>query len=106
MPKDKSSPGLPDILNFITSIQEERKKEEQKGKKFKKEEKRRGRKKVYSDEVMAKISFVMLSKGIKEFKALWRYLKSHPEVRKSCGLKTLPDRTTLMRRLKNFSPST
>jgi transposase len=99
MPKDKSSPGLPDILGFITSLQEEKKE------KFPKpQKKKRGRPAKYSDEVMTKISFVMLSKGIKEFKALWRYLKDNPQVRKSCGLKQLPDRTTLMRRLKNFPP--
>lgn len=101
MAKDKSSPNLADILDFITSLQEERKKKEPKPQKKKK----RGRPAKYSDEVMTKISFVMLSKGIKEFKALWRYLKDNPQVRKSCGLKQLPDRTTLMRRLKNFSPS-
>lgn len=100
MSKDKSSPGLPDILDFITSLQEEKK-----GKEPESQKKKRGRPVKYSDKVMAKISFVMLSKGIKEFKALWRYLRDNPEVRKSCGLKTLPDRTTLMRRLKNFSPS-
>lgn len=101
MPKDKSSPGLPDILSFITSIQEERKKEFPKPQK-----KKRGRKAKYSDEAMAKTSFVMLTKGIKEFKALWRYLKDNPQIRKRCGLKELPNRTTLMRRLKKFSPST
>jgi hypothetical protein len=43
----------------------------------------------------------MLSKGIKEFKALWGYLKDNPQIREKCDLKALPDRTTLMRRLKN-----
>lgn len=99
MSRDKSAPSLQDILGFITSIREERKKKEPKSQK-----KKRGRPAKYSDDTISKISFVMLSKGIKEFKALWRYLKAHPEIRKSCGLKTLPDRTTLMRRLKNFSP--
>jgi transposase len=46
----------------------------------------------------------MLSKGIKEFSALWRYLKEHPEVRRSCGLEKLPDRSTLSRRMRNFPP--
>lgn len=101
MAKDKSSPGLEDILSFITSIQEERKEKFPKSQK-----KKRGRPSIYSDDVMAKVSFVMLTKGIKEFKALWRYLKENPEIREKCGLKTLPHRTTLMRRLKNFSPST
>jgi len=100
MSKDKSAPGLPDILSFITSIQEERQEKEPKSQK-----KKRGRPAKYSDDTMAKVSFVMLTEGIKEFKALWRYLKAHPEIRKKCGLKELPDRTTLMRRLKNFSPS-
>jgi len=100
MSKDKSSPGLPDILGFITSIQEERKKEFPQSQK-----KKRGRPQKYSDEAITKVSFVMLTKGIKEFKALWRYLKDNPQIRKKCGLKELPDRTTLMRRLKNFSPS-
>jgi len=99
MPKDKSLPGLPDILGFITSIQKERK-----GKESKIEKKKRGRPAKYSDDVIAKVSFVMLTKGIKEFKALWRYLKDNPQIREKCGLKELPDRTTLMRRLKNFSP--
>lgn len=103
MPKDKSAPGLPDILSFITSIQEERKEKEREAENQKK---KRGRPAKYSNEAMAKVSFVMLTKGIKEFKALWRYLKDNPEIRKKCGLKELPDRTTLMRRLKNFSPDT
>jgi len=101
MPKDKSSPGLPDILGFISSIQEERKEKLPKTP----AKKKRGRPAKYSDDTIAKVSFVMLSKGIKEFKALWRYLKDNPQIREKCGLKELPDRTTLMRRLKNFSPS-
>lgn len=99
--KDRSSPGLPDILGFITQIQEEREAKEEKPNK----QKKRGRPKIYSDKVMTKVYFVMLSKGIKEFKALWRYLKDNPEVRKRCGLRTLPDRTTFSRRMRNFSPS-
>ena len=99
MARDKSSPGLPGILGFITSLQKERRRKLPKPQKSK-----RGRPAKYSDEQIAKVSFVMLSKGIKEFKALWRYLKDNPKVRRSCGLKELPDRTTLMRRLKNFSP--
>jgi transposase len=101
MPKDKSSPGLPDILGFITSLQEEKKKKLTKPLK-----KKVGRPAKYSDEAITKVSFVMLSKGIKEFKALWRYLKAHPQIRRKCGLKELPNRTTLMRRLKNFPPQT
>jgi len=100
MSKDKSSPGLPDILGFISQIQEEREAKE----KPKQQVKKRGRPKIYSDKVMTKVYFVMLSKGIKEFKALWRYLKDNPEVRKKCGLKKLPARTTFSRRMRNFSP--
>lgn len=103
MAKDKASPGLPDILGFISSLQEERRQEDKLTKA--QEQKKRGRKPKYSDNVIAKVSFVMLTKGIKEFKALWRYLKDNPQIRKKCGLKELPHRTTLMRRLKNFSPS-
>lgn len=95
---------MPDILDFITSIQGEKAKKFKKKKKV--EIKKRGRKPIYSDDAFAKISFVQLSKGITEFKSLWRYLKDNPEVRKKCGLDKLPNRTTLMRRLKNFSPDT
>lgn len=105
MAKDKFSPGLSDILGFITQIQEERESQEKKSKQIIKKIKKRGRPKIYSDKVMTKVYFVMLSKGIKEFKALWRYLKDNPEVRKRCGLEKLPDRTTFSRRMKNFSPS-
>jgi transposase len=100
MVKDKSSPGLLDVLDFITEVQESRKAQQNP------KPKKRGRPATYSEEVMTKVYFVMLSKGIKEFKALWRYLKDNPQVRKKCGLKQLPSRTTLSRRMRNFSPST
>lgn len=102
MNKDDSSPGLPDILGFITSIQNETEQERNKEDKPKK----RGRPPIYTDKVLTKVYFVMLSKGIKEFKALWRYLKDNPDVRKKCGLNRLPDRSTLSRRMRNFSPDT
>lgn len=105
MPKDFSSPGLPDILGFITSIQEERSEYEKRKKNQPPKKKKRGRHKEYSDEIMTKVYFTMLAKGIVEFKALWRYLKDNPDVRIKCGLARVPDRTTLSRRLKDFSPS-
>ena len=101
MGKDKFSPGLPAILGFITNIQQEQRKK--KGEKEK--PKKRGRPPIYSNEVLTKVYFVMLSKGIKEFKALWRYLRDNPKVRKKCGSRQLPSRTTLSRRMRNFSPS-
>jgi len=101
MKKKKEVPSLTQIIDFITEVQKETRKEEKK----KKVEKKRGRPYTYSDQVMAKVYFVMLSKGIKEFSALWRYLKENPEVRKSCGLKKLPNRSTFSRRMRNFSPS-
>lgn len=100
MAKDNSTPGLPDILGFITSIQQEQQKNERKERKSKK----RGRPPLYSNDVLTKVYFTMLTKGIKEFKALWRYLKDNPEIREKCGLKQLPSRTTLSRRMRNFSP--
>lgn len=102
MSKDDSSPGLPDILGFITNIQNETKQDRNK----KDKPKKRGRPPIYTDKVLTKVYFVMLSKGIKEFKALWRYLKDNPNIRKKCGLTKLPDRSTLSRRMRNFSPDT
>lgn len=103
MKKKKEIPSLTQIVDFITEVQKETRKEENK-----KEEKvkKRGRLYTYSDQVMTRVYFVMLSKGIKEFSALWRYLKENPEVRKSCGLKKLPHRSTFSRRMRNFSPCT
>ena len=101
MAQDKSSPGLSDILGFIAQIQNERETKEKKPK-----QKKGGRPKTYSDKVMTRAYFVMFSKGIKEFKALWRYLKDNPEVRKKCGFNNLPDRTTFSRRMRGFSPDT
>jgi len=50
MSKDKSSPGLPDILSFITSLQEERKEKLPEPQK-----KKRGRKPKYSDDSLTKV---------------------------------------------------
>jgi transposase len=107
MKKKKEVPSLTQIIDFITEVQKETRKEEKEKGKEKKDEakKKRGRPYTYSDQVMTKVYFVMLSKGIKEFSTLWRYLKEHPEVRKSCGLKKLPNRSTFSRRMRNFSPS-
>jgi len=102
MKKKKEVPSLTQIVDFITSVQKETRKDEKK----EKTKKKRGRPCTYSDQAMTKIYFVMLTKGIKEFSALWRYLNEHPEVRKSCGLKSLPNRSTFSRRMRNFSPST
>jgi len=101
MNKDDSSPGLPDILGFISNIQDETRQNRNR----KDKPKKKGRPPIYTNEVLTKVYFVMLSKGIKEFKALWRYLKDNPNIREKCGLKTLPDRSTLSRRMRNFSPN-
>ena len=64
----------------------------------------RGRPPLYAPFMMLKIYLVMMVKMIKTFKALHRYLEQNPHVVEACGLKSIPSRRTLSRRLKSFSP--
>jgi Transposase domain (DUF772) len=48
---------------------------------------------------------VMVLKRLKQFSALHTFLKNNPEVRRACGLKRLPHRTTFSRRLKRLAPT-
>jgi len=64
----------------------------------------RGRPVHYSELVMLKIFLVMVLKRIKHFKSLPKFLAQNPRLREACGLQSLPDRRTLGRRLKSFSP--
>ena len=64
----------------------------------------RGRPVEYSELVMFKVFIVMVLKRIKHFKTLHKFLAQNPRLRQACGLRTLPDRRTLGRRLKSFSP--
>ena len=68
-------------------------------------QKGRGRPKVYDQLTILKVFVIMMLKKIKSFKGLHRYLSQNPTVWRYCGLKTLPDRRTLGRRLKFISPS-
>jgi len=64
----------------------------------------RGRPVEYSELVMFKVFIVMVLKRIKHFKTLHKFLAQNPTLRKACDLRALPDRRTLGRRLKFFSP--
>ncbi len=87
MRKDKSSPGLPDILDFISSIQGEKKKRLKKKDVIKKGP---GRKPVYSDDAFAKISFVMLSKGLRNSNHCGGILKTTLVSERNAALKSFP----------------
>jgi len=64
----------------------------------------RGAPKVYSEKVMFKLYVVSLLKKLWKRRALWRYLAANPTVAVTCGLRRLPDRRTLDRRLEEIAP--
>ncbi len=53
---------------------------------------------------MFKVFLGRVLKRIKHFKTLHKVLAQNPTIRQACGLHALPDRRTLGRRLKSFSP--
>ena len=63
-----------------------------------------GRPPLYTPLMMLKVYLVMVIKKIKTFQALHRYLEQNAPVCEACGLKSVPSRRTLARRLKSFSP--
>jgi hypothetical protein len=66
---------------------------------------RRGHPQEFPDLAMFLAFTVMVLKRLKQFRALHTWLKDNPEVRRACGLKRLPHRTTFSRRLKKLAPT-
>jgi hypothetical protein len=64
----------------------------------------RGTPKYYSEQTMFKVYVVSLLKKLWERRSLWRYLSSMPLVASACGLRRIPDRRTLDRRLVEIVP--
>jgi hypothetical protein len=62
----------------------------------------RGRPFTYSPHAMVATLLIMTLRGIKSFKRMHKFLKEHPAIRKYCGFKRLPHRSTLSRRLRAF----
>ncbi|MFL5628240.1 MAG: transposase [Ktedonobacteraceae bacterium] len=65
---------------------------------------KRGAPKYYSEQTMFKVYVVSLLKKVWERRSLWRYLSSMPIVAYACGLRRIPDRRTLDRRLVESAP--
>lgn len=63
-----------------------------------------GRPPLYTPHMMLKVYLVMMVKKIKTYQALHRYLRQNPKLLQACGLRSVPSRRTLSRRLKSFSP--
>ena len=64
----------------------------------------RGTPKYYSEQTLFKVYVVSLLKKLWERRSLWRYLSSMPLVACACGLRRIPDRRTLDRRLAEIAP--
>ena len=67
MSKDKSTPSLGEMVRFVDKIYQG---DRNKDKEDRPEKRKPGRPKVYSDKVMTKVFFVMMSKG---FPTFWSY---------------------------------
>src|SRR4051812_11870680 len=65
---------------------------------------KRGAPKYYSEQTMFKVYVVSLLKKLWEHRSLWRYLWNTPMVAVGCGLRRIPDRRTLDRRLAEIAP--
>ena len=65
---------------------------------------KRGAPKVYSEQAMFKVYVVSLLKQLWAHRSMWRYLSSMPLVASACGLRRIPDRRTLDRRLAEIAP--
>jgi transposase len=64
-----------------------------------------GRPYAFSELLMLKGFLLMTLKKIKQFAALYRYLKAHPKARAACGLGRMPDGETIRKRLKKLAPT-
>jgi len=65
-----------------------------------------GRPKEYFESSMLCLYFVMILKGIKSFRGLWRYITAYENryVAKACGFGQLPSRETVRVRIKSMQP--
>ncbi len=66
---------------------------------------RRGRRLTYTQRLLIVCFTWMLIRRITEFKAQRRWLETHPAEAAALGFRTLPHRTTLMRRYKRIAPT-
>lgn len=66
---------------------------------------KRGHPYEYSELVMPKVFLLMALKKVKQFTALYRYLAAHAEARAACGRTSLPDESTIRKRLKRLAPA-
>jgi len=65
---------------------------------------RRGAPKVYSEQSMFKVNLVNVLKHLWSHRSVWRVLTTYPALQQACGLKRVPDRRTLDRRLAKLAP--
>lgn len=65
---------------------------------------KRGAPKWYSEQTMFKVYVVSVVKQMWARRSLWRYLSATPAVAVACGLRQIPDRRTLDRRLSEIAP--
>lgn len=63
---------------------------------------KRGRPIIYGSRSMIAVLVVMMARPIRSIKGVHKFLRENPHIRRYCGLRRLPDRVTLSRRLRNL----
>lgn len=63
---------------------------------------KRGRPIIYGSRSMMAVLIVMMARRIRSIKGVHKFLRENPHIRRYCGLRRLPDRVTLSRRLRNL----